>query len=70
VAYKKLSKKERSEAWAYINQTNAKIKSAKKQANYGEDDIDYENEQSPYDYNDESAIDDADGDNDNWLWGN
>jgi len=64
VAYKKLSKKERSEAWAYINQTNAKIKSAKKQANYGEDNIDYEN------YNDESAIDDADGDNDNWLWGN
>jgi len=64
VAYKKLSKKERSEAWAYINQTNAKIKSAKRQANYGEDNIDYEN------YNDESAIDDADGDNDNWLWGN
>ena len=64
MAYKKLSKKERSEAWAYINQTNAKIKSAKKQANYGEDNIDYEN------YNDESAIDDADGDNDNWLWGN
>ena len=64
MAYKKLSKKERSEAWAYINQTNAKIKSAKRQANYGEDNIDYEN------YNDESAIDDADGDNDNWLWGN